>query len=127
MSKKAKKDFDPELLRAYLMGATTPAGFTGMDKSSDSIDLHLDDKKVGKGSGKIAPNEALFHQVEEFEKALDKAIASGKFEFRVVHGHGSGKLKEAIHTVLNTHPQVKSYKNDYHSRYGYGSTLIHFK
>lgn len=115
------------MLRAYLMGATNPGMVTRIDKAQNSIDLHLDQHKVGKGSGKIAPNDALFHQIQEFEKALDNAIASGKFEFRAVHGHGSGKLKIAIHTILDTHPHVKSYKNDYHSRYGYGSTIIYFK
>lgn len=127
MSKKPKKEFDPELLRAYLMGATNPGLVPGKDKSQDTIDLHLKDEQVGKGQGKIAPNEALFHQIEAFEKAMDDALAAGKLEFRAVHGHGSGKLKNAIHAILDTHPHVKSYKNDYHSRYGYGSTIIYFK
>jgi hypothetical protein len=119
-------DFDPELLRMYMMGATNP-GFSNKNRIEDAddiIDLHLEQRHVGKG--KIPANDALFHQLEEFEKALDKAVAAGKFEFRVVHGLGKGKLKEEIFKLLDKHPQVKTYSNEYHSRYGYGSTLISF-
>ncbi len=119
-------EFDPEVLRMYMMGATNP-GFSNknrIDHAEDVIDLHLEQQHVG--SGKIAPHDALFHQMEEFEKALDKAIAAGKFEFRVVHGFGKGKLKEEIFKLLDKHPQVKTYSNEYHSRYGYGSTIIYF-
>ncbi|HWB63725.1 MAG TPA: Smr/MutS family protein, partial [Chitinophagales bacterium] len=63
----------------------------------------------------------------EFEKALDKAIASGRLEFRVIHGYGKGKLKEEIHKILKKHPHVRSFENSYHSRYGYGSTLIYLQ
>ena len=119
-------DFDPEVLRMYLMGATNP-GFSnknGIESADDIIDLHLEQHQVGKG--KIPSHDALFHQLEDFEKAMDKAIAAGKFEFRVVHGLGKGKLKEEIFKMLDKHPQVKTYANEYHSRYGYGSTLISF-
>ncbi len=117
-------DFDPDLLKTYLMGATNPVFSNKIEMSDEVIDLHLEQHQVGKG--KIAPNEALFHQIEEFERALDKAIASGKFEFRVVHGLGKGKLKAEICKILDRHPNVKSYSNEYHSKYGYGSTLIQF-
>jgi DNA mismatch repair protein MutS2 len=79
------------------------------------------------GKGKIPAHDALFYQLEQFEAALDRAIAAGKMEFRVVHGHGKGKLKQEIYKLLDKHPQVRSYENTYHSKYGYGSTLIILK
>lgn len=125
-SEKKDKGFDAELLRMYMMGATNP-GFSNKlsGNTDDCIDLHLE--KVETGKGKIPPQDALFIQIEHFEAALDRAIASGKFEFRVVHGHGKGKLKEEIYKILKKHPHVRSFENDYHSRYGHGSTLIQLK
>lgn len=127
MKKKNKQehDIDAELLRMYLMGAANPGFGTKINYADDVVDLHLSPSQVGKG--KIEPQNALFHQLERFENALDRAIAAGKMEFRVVHGHGKGKLKEEIHKLLKKHPQVKNFKNDYHSRYGYGSTVIYLK
>lgn len=116
---------DAELLRAYMMGAANPRFSNKNFTSDDVVDLHLSSSKTGKGM--IPETDALFHQMEEFERALDKAIASNKMEFRVIHGLGKGKLKQAIHKLLAAHPQVRSFTNDYHSKYGYGSTLIVLK
>jgi hypothetical protein len=131
MSKKKKRQekntttgFDTELLKMYMMGGANPGFSNKVERAEDVIDLHLDQKHVGQG--KISPQDALFYQLEEFEKAMDKAIAAGKLEFRVVHGLGKGKLKEEIYKLLEKHSGVKSYKNEYHSRYGYGSTIIYF-
>ena len=130
MSKKEKKEkdkpagFDPELLKMYMMGGTNPGFSNKMENADDIIDLHLEKTHLSKKN--IPSQDALFYQLEEFEKAMDKAIAAGKLEFRVVHGLGKGKLKEEICKLLEKHPEVKSYKNEYHSRYGYGSTIIFF-
>ena len=115
-------DFDPELLRMYLMGATNPGISNKINDADDSIDLHLEN--LHKTSPGIPAQDSLFIQLEKFEYALDQAIAAGKLEFRVVHGLGKGKLKEEIYKILKKHRHVRSYTNDYHSRYGFGSTLI---
>ena len=122
---KGGQSFDPELMRMYMMGATNPGFSNKIERAEDIVDLHLE--KVHAGNGKIPATDALFIQIENFEVALDKAIGAGKLEFRVIHGFGKGKLKEAIYKVLEKHPNVRSYVNDYHSRYGYGSTLILLK
>jgi hypothetical protein len=119
------KEFDPELLRMYMMGATNPRFSNKIEFNEEAIDLHLE--KTDAGSGKIPPQDALFHQLENFEKSLDSAIAAGKLEIRVIHGLGKGKLKEEIFKILKKHPNVRSYQNDYHISYGYGSTLIQLK
>lgn len=116
-------DFDPELLREYMMGAANPGFSNKFEMYEEVVDLHLEKTNMG---GKIPLQDALFHQLEEFEKALDKAIAAGKLELRVVHGLGKGKLKEEIHKLLDKHPHVKTYNSEYSIRYGYGSTFISF-
>ncbi len=118
-------EIDTELLRSYMMGAANPKYSNKVNELTEAIDLHLEEKQVGKG--KIAPEDALFHQLEKFEEALDRAIASGQLELRVVHGFGKGKLKAEIEKRLRQHKHVRSFTNDYHMRYGYGSTLILLK
>src|SRR5579871_4711273 len=111
--KKLKTDdgheFDPEVLKSYMTGATTPSLSQRMEKSDDLIDLHLEKHEVGKS--KIPPQDALFLQLEKFEYALDNAIAAGKLEMRVIHGLGKGKLKEEIYKLLEKHPHLRSYSN----------------
>ena len=121
-AQKSEKVFDPELMRMYMMGATNPGFSNKSDRAEDIVDLHLE--KMDQGRGNVPGTDALFVQLDKFEAALDKAIGAGKLEFRVIHGFGKGKLKEAIYKILEKHPNVRSFENDYHSRYGYGSTLI---
>ena len=122
---KGNQAFDPELMRMYMMGATNPGFSNKIERAEDIIDLHLE--KVHAGKGTIPGHDALFVQLDNFEAALDKAIGAGKLEFRVIHGFGKGKLKQEIYKILEKHPNVRSYENDFHSRYGYGSTLIQLK
>ena len=91
----------------------------------EEIDLHVDSTRF-KG-GKMDNKYAIEFQLEALDAALDNAVMKGKVEIRVIHGLGKGKLKEEVHKILSRHPQVKSFENTYHSRYGMGSTLVYFK
>lgn len=86
------------------------------------VDLHLDDS-----SDNFDAKTAFSTQMEIFEKALDTAIYQNAFDLRVIHGIGSGKLKNAIHNYLKDFQSVQSYSCEWHPSYGMGSTLIIFK
>ncbi|MCW3124743.1 MAG: hypothetical protein JWO03_401 [Bacteroidetes bacterium] len=121
------KKIDTSLLRSYMMGAADPVkgGKSNTSMFGEEIDLHVDSTKFK--SGKKDEKYAIEYQLEALETALDTAVVKGKVELRVIHGIGKGKLKEEIHKILKSHPQVKSYQNTHHPRYGWGSTLVHFK
>ena len=121
------KKLDPDLLRSYMMGAANPVKGSKTNSSmfGEEIDLHVDSTRF-KG-GKMDNKYAIEFQIEALEAALDNAVMKGKVEIRVIHGLGKGKLKEEVHKILSRHPQVKSFENTYHSRYGMGSTLVYFK
>jgi dsDNA-specific endonuclease/ATPase MutS2 len=91
----------------------------------EEIDLHVDSTRF-KG-GKKDEKYAIEYQLDALETALDNAVVKGKVELRVIHGIGTGKLKDEIHKMLKKHAQVKSFENAYHPRYGWGSTIVHFK
>lgn len=44
------------------------------------------------------------------DKFLDDALLSGLQTVRIVHGKGTGKLRNGIHQFLKTHPHVKSFR-----------------
>jgi DNA-nicking Smr family endonuclease len=113
------------LLKAYMMGASSPSKEAlPTKKIKDSVDLHLYDKMP---NGKKDEKYALEIQLEQFEKIIDDALSAGKWEIRLIHGNGSGKLKKEIHRLLARNPHVRSFENSYHSQYGWGSTLVIFK
>jgi hypothetical protein len=121
------KKLDTSLLRSYMMGAADPVrgSKTNATMFGEEIDLHVDSTQF-KG-GKKDNKYAIEFQLDALDAALDNAIAKGKVEIRIIHGLGKGKLKEEVHKILRGHPHVKSFENTYHTSYGMGSTIVHFK
>jgi DNA mismatch repair protein MutS2 len=46
---------------------------------------------------------------------------------RLIHGHGTGALRSAIHSFLKTHHFVESYRLGQQSEGGVGATVVYFK
>ncbi len=89
------------------------------------LDLHIE--KLVKNAKKLSNAEIVTLQIRHFEEYLDKAVRLGVDRVFIIHGVGEGKLKNAIATRLIQHPYVKTFKNEYHHRYGYGATEVIFE
>ncbi len=96
-----------------------------LDPPRQEIDLHAE--KLTEKSGSLDPFEILTLQLQTFEKYFDLAIAHHLSSMIVIHGVGTGKLRDEIHEILRTKRQVKSFVNRYDPRYGYGATEIFFQ
>jgi DNA mismatch repair protein MutS2 len=58
------------------------------------------------------------------DKYLDEAVAAGLQRVRIIHGKGSGRLRAAVHDLLTSHPQVKTYMPCNPNEGGWGATLV---
>ena len=67
--------------------------------------------------------EALFIVV----KFLDDCSLSKLQTVRIVHGKGTGRLKNGIHNFLNNHPHVKSYRLGTFGEGEMGVTVVELK
>jgi len=65
-------------------------------------------------------------QLKEFEKFYELAVAHYQSSLTIIHGVGTGKLRDEIHDILRLKKEVKSFVNQYHPAYGYGATEIYF-
>jgi hypothetical protein len=88
------------------------------------IDLHIE-KLTGEWS-RLTPFEMLTLQLREFEKWYHIAVLNYQPTLVVIHGIGTGRLKEEIHTILKLKKEVKTFVNQYDPRFGYGATEIFF-
>jgi DNA mismatch repair protein MutS2 len=68
-------------------------------------------------------DDALAH----LEKYLDGAMLSEERRFRVVHGHGTGKLREAVRSFLRAHPLVATAAAAPDREGGQGATVVELK
>jgi len=51
-------------------------------------------------------------------------IETGIFSVRIIHGKGTGVLKERVHRILHRHPQVVSFDKAPAEAGGWGATLV---
>ncbi len=64
---------------------------------------------------------------DEAEKFLDAALLSDNRRLRVVHGHGTGRLREAMTRFFREHPLVASVTTAPDNEGGSGATIVELK
>ena len=62
--------------------------------------------------------------VETVQDFVDEAIMLGFSEIRILHGKGTGALKEEIRSYLRTVPLVRSAKDEHEEMGGAGITVV---
>jgi hypothetical protein len=89
------------------------------------VDLHIE--KLMEDWKGLSNGEILNIQLKEFEKWYELSVAHRQSHLIVIHGVGSGRLRDEIHDVLRLKREVKSFVNQYHPSFGYGATEIYFQ
>jgi dsDNA-specific endonuclease/ATPase MutS2 len=96
-----------------------------LEPARSVIDLHIE--KLTDDWQRLSNFEILSLQLKEFEKWYELAVAHHQPNLIVIHGVGSGKLRDEIHEILKTKKEVKTFVNQYEPRFGYGATEILFQ
>jgi DNA mismatch repair protein MutS2 len=65
--------------------------------------------------------------IEAAERALDQAMVSGASRLRVIHGHGTGRLREGIREHFRSHPAVEKLRSGDKSEGGNGATILELR
>ena len=82
-----------------------------LDEPAEPGEIHLRGERV---------EEAL----ERLDGYLDRALLAGSSEVRVVHGHGTGRLKKAVRSHLKNHPAVAGWRPGGRGEGGDGATVV---
>ncbi len=133
------KEEKEEDLKAYTkrnVRTPRPAGYAQRDLSKNEIaeyasfdseiDLHIENL-TSQSVKKMTNAEILRIQLKAFQDYLRKAIQLKMDRVFIIHGLGKGKLRNEIATRLMKHPDVVTFKNEYHAKYGYGATEVILK
>ncbi len=76
------------------------------------LDLHTFDPKDVK---ELIP--------EYIQSCLDEKI----FSLRIIHGKGRGVLRKIVHSILEKHPAVETFKHESGSGGSWGATVVDLK
>jgi hypothetical protein len=118
----------------FELGALAAKGFKIYDASKGRqhleparsvVDLHIE--KLSDSWEQMSNFEILTQQLHEFQKWFDLSIANRQPSLIIIHGVGTGKLRDEIHDILKTKKEVKTFINQYDPRFGYGATEIFFQ
>ena len=60
----------------------------------------------------------------EVHRFVEEALAAGMRFIRIVHGHGTGRLKAAVREALKGHPGIARVEDAPQAQGGAGATLI---
>lgn len=95
-----------------------------LEPARSVIDLHIE--KLSDDWKHLSNFEILTIQLKTFEKYFYLATAHHQPNLIVIHGVGTGKLRDEIHAILKTKAEVKTFVNQYHPNFGFGATEIYF-
>jgi hypothetical protein len=96
-----------------------------LEPARSVVDLHIE-KLTDNWKG-LSNFEILTIQLRNFEKYYQLAIAHRQPNLIVIHGVGTGKLRNEIHEILKTKKEVRTFANQYHHNFGFGATEIFFQ
>jgi len=68
----------------------------------------------------LTVDEALL----KLDKYLNDAFMAGLYQVRVIHGKGTGKLRQVVRARLARHSLVKSYRPGEYGEGGAGVTIV---
>ncbi len=92
---------------------------------SRELDLHVE--AITEHYDRLDNMAIINLQIKHFERYMTEAIKVNIDRVFIIHGLGKGKLRQEISVRLGRYPQVKSFVNEYHPRYGWGATEVIFK
>jgi len=96
-----------------------------LEPPRSAVDLHIE--KITDDWNGLSNHEIVTLQLKTFEKYYELAVAHMQPSLIVIHGVGTGRLREEIHEQLKHRKEVKTFVNQYHPAFGYGATEIFFE
>lgn len=68
----------------------------------------------------FSPRDVKSLVLDYIQECLDRRI----LHVRIIHGKGTGSLRRTVHSVLNAHPAVISYRHEGGSGGSWGATVV---
>jgi hypothetical protein len=89
------------------------------------IDLHIE-KLMPEIKG-LSNSMIMDIQLGALTRSIHSAVINHQEMLIIIHGVGTGALKDAVHQLLASTPEVLRYSNEWLGKYGYGATEVVFK
>ena len=115
----------PQPMPAVLAPAPPPPA-AALVAPPHEFDLHLEALRP-EGAEGLSNTAMLRLQLDAFEDALSRALATNMHEIIFIHGAGNGTLRKEIHRQLSRNKDIKFFEEAQKEKFGYGATLVRLK
>jgi hypothetical protein len=123
---KAQLSGDAPAKPAAVVAAATPAPAAPVVAPPHEFDLHLE--ALRPDNQEALSNTAILRlQLDAFEDALSRALATNMHEIVFIHGMGNGVLRKEIHRQLSRNKDIKFFEDARKEKFGFGATLVRLK
>ncbi|SFP97673.1 Smr/MutS family protein [Hymenobacter arizonensis] len=123
---KAQLTGDAPAKPAAVVAAAAPAPAAPVVAPSHEFDLHLEALRSD-NTEELSNTAILRIQLDAFEDALSRALATNMHEIVFIHGMGNGVLRKEIHRQLSRNKDIKFFEDARKEKFGFGATLVRLK
>ena len=99
---------------------------TARPVSSIKVDTSINERKLNFSTELDVRGERLNDAVEKVIRYVDDAIMVGVSNVRIIHGKGTGVLRDELQKLLRTMPGVASVRDEHIQFGGTGVTIVNF-
>jgi len=111
---------------AAVAAAAAPAPAAPVVAPPHEFDLHLEALRPN-NQDDLSNTAILRLQLDAFEDALSRALATNMHEIVFIHGMGNGVLRKEIHRQLSRNKDIKFFEDARKEKFGFGATLVRLK
>ena len=123
---KAQLSGDAPAKPAAMLAAATPAPAAPVVAPPHELDLHFEALRPD-NTEELSNTTILRLQLDAFEDALSRALATNMHEIVFIHGMGNGVLRKEIHRQLSRNKDIKFFEDARKEKFGFGATLVRLK
>ncbi|MGI4735486.1 MAG: Smr/MutS family protein [Janthinobacterium lividum] len=109
-----------------VLAPTPPKPAEALVAPPHEFDLHIEALHP-EGPEGLSNTAMLRLQLDAFEDALSRALATNMHEIIFIHGAGNGVLRKEIHRQLSRNKDIKFFEEAQKEKFGYGATLVRLK
>jgi DNA mismatch repair protein MutS2 len=100
---------------------------TARPVSTIKVDNSISERKLNFSTEIDLRGERLNDAIEKVTRYVDDAIMLGVGNVRIIHGKGTGVLRDEIQKLLKTMPGVASVRDEHIQFGGTGVTIVNFE
>jgi hypothetical protein len=123
---KAQLSGDAPAKPAAIVAAAAPAPAGPVVAPPHEFDLHLEALRPD-APADLSNTAILRLQLDAFEDALSRALATNMHEIIFIHGMGNGVLRKEMHRQLSRNKDIKFFEDAKKEKFGFGATLVRLK